>query len=38
MRRSNEENLLSKHRYNEELYNYSDEDEIDIITLRYTLL
>ena len=32
--KNDEENLLSKHMYDEQLYN----DGIDIITLRYTLL
>jgi hypothetical protein len=35
---NDEDNFLSKHLYNEDLYTHSDDDGIDIITLRYTLL
>ena len=34
----NNENLLLKHFYNEDLYNNSNEYGTDIVTLRYTLL
>ncbi|CAF5079247.1 unnamed protein product, partial [Rotaria sp. Silwood1] len=33
----NEDHLLLKHFYDEDLYNDSDEYGLDIITLRYTL-
>ncbi|CAF3572514.1 unnamed protein product [Rotaria sordida] len=35
---TNEDNLLLKHFYDEDLYNNSDEYGLDITTLRYTLL